>query len=221
MAHLEVKPKSSRPWWLWLLLALVALAIIIALFRSCSNEHSTVTTTDSTANSTTMNDTSNEAGNAVAATGPDWKSVDFNSPATPDPDITDKDISVSGNDQYTIYTLGENILFAKDQNSIQQNAEQKLKTISGALNKHFKDGYIGVFGSTDSTGTAGHNKALGADRAAAVKDWLVSNGNIPDNRLSIHSFGEAEPVAPNATKAGRAQNRNVQIVVFKGGNAEH
>jgi outer membrane protein OmpA-like peptidoglycan-associated protein len=211
MAHLEVKPKSGTPWWLWLLLAIVALAILLFLFKGCGKGSQEVATTDSSATSKT--DTTANTGNAVAATEPDWSKVDFNAPKSSDPDVTDKDIAVSGGDDYTIYTLGENILFATDQNTIQTSADAKLKQVVSSLNKRFKGASIGVFGSTDSTGTAGHNKQLGAQRAEAVKQWLVKSG-VEDGKVSIHSLGENKPVASNATAGGREQNRNVQIVAF-------
>jgi outer membrane protein OmpA-like peptidoglycan-associated protein len=210
MAHLEVKPKSGTPWWVWLLLALVALGILYFLFRGNENDSAAIAATDSTGTTT---DTSINSGTALAATEPDWSTVDFNSPKSSDPDITDQDVSVSGNDQYTIYTLGENILFATDQNSIQASADAKLNQVIASLNNRFKGAAIGVFGSTDSTGTAGHNKQLGAERAQAVKQWLIKSG-LEEGKISIHSLGEKEPVATNATASGREQNRNVQIVAF-------
>lgn len=207
MAHLEVKPKSKTPWWLWLLLAIIALAILFFLLKGNGNDNTEVATSDSTT-------TAVDGERALAATEPDWNTVDFNSPESSDPDISDADISVRGNDQYTIYSLGENVLFATDQNAVQGSAETKLKQIVASLNKRFPGASIGVFGNTDSTGTAGHNKQLGAERAAAVKDWLVKTGGVEESRVSIHSSGEREPVASNATASGRQQNRNVEIVAF-------
>jgi outer membrane protein OmpA-like peptidoglycan-associated protein len=55
---------------------------------------------------------------------------------------------------------------------------------------------------------------LGAERAAAVKDWLVKTGGLDSTLVSIHSLGESKPVASNATAGGRQQNRNVSIVAF-------
>jgi outer membrane protein OmpA-like peptidoglycan-associated protein len=208
MAHLEVEPKKSTPW-LWILLALVALAVLFFLFKGCGNGTADKAKTDST--STTSADTS--AGNAIAATQPDWSKVDLNAPETPDADITDKDVTVRGNDQYTIYSLGEDILFATDKNALQGSAESKLKQVVTSLTKRFKGAVIGVYGSTDATGDAAHNKQLGADRANAVKDWLVKNG-IDADKISVQSLGETEPVATNETKTGRQQNRNVSIVAF-------
>jgi outer membrane protein OmpA-like peptidoglycan-associated protein len=205
MAQLDVQPKKSNPWWLWLLFALIAIAILLFLVRGCNDHTGEVVTTDSTATK-----------QVIAVTQPAWDSVDFNSPALtdPDPDITDADIAISGNDRYTIYSLGENILFTTDQNALQGSAGAKLKQIAASINRRYKGASIGVYGSADSTGTAGHNKQLGADRAGAVKNWLVSDGGIDAANISIHSLGESQPVATNSTATGRQQNRNVKIVAF-------
>ncbi len=211
MAQLDVQPKKSNPWWLWLLLALVAIVIILFLLKGCNHKTAAVATTDSAA---TKTDTVSNAKPVAAATQPDFGAVDFNSPKTSDPDITDKDIAVSGNNKYTIYSLGENILFATDKNTLQASADAKLKQITASLGKRFKGASIAVYGNTDSTGTAGHNKQLGADRAAAVKVWLIKNGGLDSAKVSIHSFGAVKPVASNATAGGRQQNRNVEIVAF-------
>jgi outer membrane protein OmpA-like peptidoglycan-associated protein len=202
MAELDVQPKRSGPWWLWLLLLLFVIIVLIFIIKGCNSKTTTTTTTDSTTTKT------------VAATEPDWRSVDFNAAKTVDSDITDTGIIVRGNSNYTIYTLGENILFATGQSTLEGNAGDKLKQIAASLNRHFKGAVIGVYGSTDSTGTAGRNKALGADRANAVKNWLVNTGGIYSTKISVHSLGESKPVATNATASGRQQNRNVSIVAF-------
>lgn len=210
MAHLEVKPKNGTPWWVWLILALIALAILLFSLRRCNGD-----TTENKAGKDTLTTSNANQKDAVAMTQPDWNSVNFNSPASADPDIADKDIMVRNGADYTIFTLGENILFATDDNKIQGSSEAKLKRIVEVLNKRYKGSYIGVFGNTDSTGTTNHNKKLGADRAAAVKEWLINSGGIENDKLSIHSLGEKEPVATNSNEPGRQQNRNVEIVAFK------
>jgi outer membrane protein OmpA-like peptidoglycan-associated protein len=214
MAQLDVQQKKSNSWWLWLLIALIIIGILAYLLKGCNSKTTPVATADSTA---TQSDSTSAAKPVVAATQPDWNSVDFDAAKTTDADITDKDITVNGNNQYTIYTLGENILFATDQSTLQSSADQKLKQITTSLDKRFKGADIGIFGNTDTTGNTGHNKQLGAERAAAVKEWLVRNGALDSSKVSIHSFGAAKPVASNATAKGRQQNRNVQIVAFTGG----
>ena len=76
------------------------------------------------------------------------------------------------------------------------------------------DTVLELQGSTDSVGTDAYNKALGERRAKAVFDYLKSKGVNP-NRLKTVSLGESKPVASNATDAGRAQNRRVDLVIVK------
>lgn len=76
------------------------------------------------------------------------------------------------------------------------------------------DAMLELQGNTDSVGTDAYNKALGERRAKAVFDYLKSKGINP-NRLKMVSFGESKPVTSNATDAGRAQNRRVDLVIVK------
>ena len=76
------------------------------------------------------------------------------------------------------------------------------------------DAVIELQGSTDSVGSDVYNQALGERRAKAVFDYLKSKGINP-NRLKTVSLGESKPVASNATDAGRAQNRRVDLVIVK------
>jgi outer membrane protein OmpA-like peptidoglycan-associated protein len=161
-------------------------------------------------------DSNSASSGTLAVTQPDWNSVDFNSPELKDAEITDKDISVRGNDRLTIYSLGENILFAPGQSSLQGTADQKLRQIMSSIKKRHKSAVIGIYGNTDSTGTTSQNKQLGAERAEAVKDWLEKTGGVDSDKLSVRSYGESQPIADNSTEGGRKQNRNVQIVVFAG-----
>jgi OOP family OmpA-OmpF porin len=60
---------------------------------------------------------------------------------------------------------------------------------------------------------------LSRERAEAVKNWLVKNGNIQESSISVKGLGERYPVAPNTNEngadnpVGRALNRRVSIVV--------
>jgi outer membrane protein OmpA-like peptidoglycan-associated protein len=209
MAHLEVQPKKSKSSWMWILVVIIIIGLLIFFFKGCGQASNSNALNDSSSSDTSME--IDKA--AVATTSPDWGQVDFNGPSTSDPDITDTDIAVSGNENYTTYTLGENILFPTGKNVLQESASEKLKQITASLNKRFKGANIGVYGSTDSKGAANKNQELGAERAAAVKEWLVKSG-MEASKISIHSLGESTPVASNSTQTGRKQNRNVSIVAF-------
>lgn len=69
---------------------------------------------------------------------------------------------------------------------------------------------VSVIGHTDSSGSDTINNPLSLDRAEAVRDYLVSKG-VASSRIEVAGHGEREPVADNATPAGRAQNRRVEI----------
>lgn len=204
MAELDVQPKKNNPWWLWLLLLLVALALLFFFLRGCNNKNANQTGVDSTA--------ANSADKTQAVAATTTNSIDFNSPKASYEEITDTSISVRGNNNYTIYGLGEDILFDKGKSTLKSSAEAELKMISASLNKRFKGANLSVYGHTDSTGTAAQNKQLGAARAETVRMWLVKNENMPDSSISVHSFGESNPVASNATAKGRQENRSVAIV---------
>jgi uncharacterized repeat protein (TIGR01451 family) len=75
---------------------------------------------------------------------------------------------------------------------------------------------IKIVGHTDSEGDANANVTLSQKRADAVRRYLVDKG-IAGSRLQSEGHGEIEPVASNATEAGRAANRRVEFVVVGGG----
>lgn len=74
---------------------------------------------------------------------------------------------------------------------------------------------IGVYGHTDSKGTAPNNLRLSKERAAAVRNYLQGKG-IAASRLESEGFGQTKPVAPNETDVGRAKNRRVEFKILSG-----
>jgi outer membrane protein OmpA-like peptidoglycan-associated protein len=69
---------------------------------------------------------------------------------------------------------------------------------------------VEIQGFTDNVGKASYNLGLSERRAEAVKQYLV-NAGIDPARLIAKGYGEENPVAPNATPEGRAQNRRIQF----------
>lgn len=199
MAELNVQRKKKSPI-LWIILALIALALIFYFLKGGS-ETKTSSNLDTTAKDT------------VAKTVTDWNQVNFNSPTASYEEVTDKGVIVRSSDKYTIYGIGENILFAKDQSTIQSSADSQLKQIVASLKKRFDGASLAIYGNTDATGTEVHNRALGADRAKAVRLWLIDNG-IAEDKIIIQSKGESDPVATNATAKGQQLNRSVEIVAM-------
>ena len=73
-----------------------------------------------------------------------------------------------------------------------------------------------IVGHTDSIGTEQYNQALSERRAKAVFDYLASRGVSP-SRMQAIGMGETDPVADNATEAGRQLNRRVMLIRTDGG----
>lgn len=213
MAHLEVQPKRKGSPLIWIIFVILAIATAVLLYRGCNRtEPLKVATTDSTKSDTIKTDSS-----VMVTTQPDWNAIDFNIPKSSLAEITDTAIIVRGNDKYTIYSLGENILFAPNKSVLQPNAAAKLAQIATSLQKRYKTAAIAIYGHTDSVGSFKTNKTLGAERAKAVEEWLATKGGILPDKLSIHSLGEKQPIADNTTAEGRAQNRSVEIVAYTNG----
>ena len=74
--------------------------------------------------------------------------------------------------------------------------------------------FIEIEGHTDNTGSKDINYKLGLERADAVKRYIYETHQVPLHRINVISYGEEKPIAPNNTRAGRAQNRRVVIKVL-------
>ena len=88
-----------------------------------------------------------------------------------------------------------------------------------ALMKDHPTWHLRVEGHTDNVGSKTANLNLSFFRASAVVNWLSMNG-IKRARLDPKGMGDTKPVADNATEAGRARNRRVELVKIAGVTAE-
>lgn len=105
----------------------------------------------------------------------------------------------------------QGILFATGKAELQPESRPVLKEIAATLKEH-GDLKILIEGHTDNVGSAASNLTLSDARAAAVKAALVADFAIAADRITAKGFGDTKPSVPNATAAGRAQNRRVEIV---------
>lgn len=117
--------------------------------------------------------------------------------ATPAPVVADEVIVLSD--------LG-NVLFAFDSAELTAPAETLLAEIGKRLVAS------SVAGHTDSVGADAYNQGLSERRAKSVADFLLRQG-IAASKLSTEGVGESRPMVDNATDAGRAQNRRVELHV--------
>ena len=69
-----------------------------------------------------------------------------------------------------------------------------------------------IIGHTDNTGSDAVNNPLSLERARSVRDYIVTRG-VTSSRVETAGRGEREPIANNASDAGRAKNRRVEILL--------
>jgi len=101
------------------------------------------------------------------------------------------------------FKVGSAVLSREGKESLDAVA-QKALAMKGYL--------IEVTGFASSEGGTQMNKALSRRRAQAVLDYLIETHNIPLRRIGVsYGFGEAQAVADNTTREGRAQNRRVEV----------
>ena len=93
-------------------------------------------------------------------------------------------------------------------------AKGKIDEMVSQLKTDPKNIYLEIEGHTDSVGDAKTNERIGLERAEAVKRYLYEQYQIPLHKMNVISYGKDKPIAPNKTKAGRAQNRRVVIKVL-------
>ena len=103
------------------------------------------------------------------------------------------------------------IQFDVDKADIKSEYNDRLKEVADFMAKYPQTKAV-IEGHTDSTGAASYNQRLSQRRADSVRDYLIQNFNISQNRLTAKGYGEEKPVASNDTKEGRSQNRRIEAV---------
>ena len=98
--------------------------------------------------------------------------------------------------------------------ALPDEAKAKIDEMVSQLKQDPKNIYLEIEGHTDGVGAAKTNELIGLARAEAVKKYLYEQYQIPLHKMNVISYGKEKPIAPNKTKAGRAQNRRVVIKVL-------
>jgi outer membrane protein OmpA-like peptidoglycan-associated protein len=93
-------------------------------------------------------------------------------------------------------------------------AKQKIDEMVSRLQQDPKNIYLEIEGHTDNVGDKMTNERIGLQRAESVKRYLYEQYQVPLHKMNVISYGKDKPIAPNKTKAGRAQNRRVVIKVL-------
>jgi outer membrane protein OmpA-like peptidoglycan-associated protein len=103
------------------------------------------------------------------------------------------------------------INFEFDKSSLTEEARQKLASATVTTTSPTRGVVVALEGHADAIGREGYNDQLGSARAETVKRYLMEQLGIPAEGISVVSYGERDPVAPNKTREGRARNRRVEL----------
>jgi len=105
--------------------------------------------------------------------------------------------------------MASDILFDVDSAAVKPEAADQLAKVGDILAK-YSDDRVRIEGHTDSSGSARHNEQLSLRRADSVKQVLLARG-VQEKQITALGLGESKPEADNATAAGRAKNRRVEL----------
>lgn len=114
-------------------------------------------------------------------------------------------------DQVVLVTMTSQTAFDTDSSAVKPGFHSTLDKLADVVVRYGKT-TLTVVGHTDSTGSSTHNQKLSQERALSVARFLESR-RVDALRLATAGRGENDPVASNATEAGRAANRRVEIYV--------
>jgi peptidoglycan-associated lipoprotein len=115
---------------------------------------------------------------------------------------------------YFQQTLGDRVFFAVDQNTLSDEARTTLQGQAQWLNTN-ADYAVIVEGHADEQGTREYNLALGARRASAAQNFLVSQG-VASSRIRTVSYGKERPVEVCSTEDCYSRNRRAVTVLSLG-----
>ncbi|MFA5515904.1 MAG: OmpA family protein [Desulfuromonadales bacterium] len=119
--------------------------------------------------------------------------------------------SIQRNADLLAVTFRSDVLFATDSAVLRAGSFGEISRVAKVL-QQYPQTSIRIAGFTDSTGSESYNQQLSERRAEAVKNALAAQG-VAASRMIATGFGEGQPVASNATEAGRQLNRRVTISI--------
>ena len=118
---------------------------------------------------------------------------------------------ISNEAQIGMNSFAQAILFKLESASFESGVTEMLDGMLAIMNE-YPQAEFAIKGFTDNSGSVSGNLKLSNSRANAVKDYLLANG-VAAARLTAAGFGQDSPIASNKTRAGRVQNRRVEVKV--------
>lgn len=107
--------------------------------------------------------------------------------------------------------MASDVTFDFNQSDVRSGFYPTLNSVATVFKK-YDNNTITITGYTDNVGGDAYNQTLSENRAKSVGDYLIAVG-VPANRVFTNGMGKRNPIASNATNAGRAMNRRVVITL--------
>jgi outer membrane protein OmpA-like peptidoglycan-associated protein len=111
--------------------------------------------------------------------------------------------------------IDDKINFEFDSDEILPESIPILQSVGKVIREHPGLTKLSIEGHTSSEGTAAYNQTLSEQRAAAVRQYLITKEMIDGGRLVSKGWGETKPIADNDTEAGREANRRVEFIILE------
>ena len=109
--------------------------------------------------------------------------------------------------------LSVNFRFQRNSSTLDDKASQDIPRLARFLNSdNIKFKEVLLLGFSDNTGNFNSNRVLSSNRAISFKNALVAEG-VPADKVAVRAYGNLLPVGCNATEAGQAMNRRVEVWV--------
>ena len=104
-------------------------------------------------------------------------------------------------------------LFTANGQEVRDAAHESLAKVAELINL-YKSQPVLIIGHTDAIGAPDYNQTLSERRAGLVRQFFIDHFDVEAARLSTQGMGEQEPIASNATAAGRRANRRVEVLIL-------
>jgi peptidoglycan-associated lipoprotein len=121
---------------------------------------------------------------------------------------------IAGSREHFVQTAGDRVFYGLDRHDLSAEARETLRRQAAWL-ASYPDARILIAGNCDERGTREYNLALGARRANAARDFLITQGVEPA-RISTTSYGKEQPTCRQSNEQCWAINRNATTTITSG-----
>ena len=135
-------------------------------------------------------------------------------PNNPGPVGSTSTSTLPGSAQDFVVNVGDRVYFDTDSHDVRADAQPLLDAQAGWL-RRYGSVTVRIEGNADERGTREYNLALGARRANAVRDYLVSHG-VTSDRIATISFGKESPIDAGSGDESWQRNRNGHTAIVSG-----